>query len=105
MDIIQNVNLTMSDIINCSSLPIGVLDNIKPTIIRRHINVGDIIFLASDGVVDSFSSVDEYKNYINDSKISNIQKFIDDLIFDASFQNQKHQDDMTIIAINMLKKC
>ena len=59
--------------------------------------------MASDGIVDSFSSIENYRNYINDSKIENLQKFLDDVVFDASFQNRKHPDDMTIIAINLLK--
>ncbi len=92
-----------SDIISCASLPIGVVDNVKPTIIKKHLSVSDTIILASDGIVDSFKDVEEYKNYINDMKLLNLQKFVDDIVFDASFQNKKHPDDMTIIAINMLK--
>lgn len=92
-----------SEIISCKSLPMGIVDNIKPTIIRKHISVGDIIILASDGIVDSFNSIDNYKNYINDMKIVNLQRSADEILFDASFQNKKHPDDMTIIAINILK--
>lgn len=92
-----------SEIISCKSLPIGIVDNIKPTIIRKHISVGDTLFLASDGVVDSFNSIEDYKNYINDMQIVNLQKTTDEILFDANFQNKKHPDDMTIIAINILK--
>ena len=92
-----------SEIISCSSLPLGIIDAIKPTIIRRNISVNDVIFLASDGIVDSFSNIEDYQNYINDSKILNLQKYIDGVVFDASFQNKKHIDDMTIIAIKLLK--
>ena len=96
-------HLNKSETVYCSSLPIGMIENIKPTIIQKNLNIGDIIFLASDGIVDSFSNIDNYKNYINDSKIFNLQKFTDDILFDAEFQNKKHPDDMTIIAINLLK--
>lgn len=92
-----------SEIISCASLPMGIVANIKPTIIRKRLSIKDTIFLASDGIVDSFSSIENYLNYINDSKIGNLQKFLDDVVFDASFQNKKHPDDMTIIAINLLK--
>ena len=92
-----------SEIISCASLPMGIVNNVKPTIIKKHLCVSDTIILASDGIVDSFKNVEEYKNYINDMKLSNLQKFVDEIVFDASFQNKKHPDDMTIIAINMLK--
>lgn len=92
-----------SEIISCASLPMGIVANIKPTISRKHLSINDTIFLASDGIVDSFSNVEAYRNYINDARIGNMQKYLDDVVFDASFQNKKHPDDMTIIAINLLK--
>lgn len=92
-----------SEIIASDSLPMGIVSCIKPTIIKTQISYGDTIFLASDGVVDSFSSIEEYKHFINDAKIYNLQKFADNLVFDAGFQNTKHPDDMTVIAINLLK--
>ena len=92
-----------SEIISCESLPIGIVKNIKPTIIKKSLNGGDMIFLASDGVVDSFHSIDSFNSFVNDSKIYNLQKFLDTVIADAEFQNTKHPDDMTIMAINLLK--
>lgn len=91
-----------SELAVCESLPIGIVQNIKPTIIKKAIQAGDIIFLASDGVVDSFPSVENYKCFINDAKIYDTQKFLDDVIFDAENMG-KHPDDMTIVAINLLK--
>ena len=32
-----------------------------------------------------------------------MKKYLDDVIFDADFQNQKHKDDMTIIGISLTK--
>ncbi len=92
-----------SEVVSCSSLPMGVIENLRPTITKKHLSVGDTIILASDGIVDAFSSVDDYKTYVNDLKIFNLQKFVDDIVFDCEFQNKKHPDDMTIIAINLLK--
>ena len=85
------------------SLPIGIVQNVKPTVIKKHITQGDMIFLASDGVVDSFSSVESFGSFINDAKVYNVQKFLDDVIFDAENINKIHPDDMTIIGINLLK--
>ena len=92
-----------SEIVSCESLPIGVIENLKPTIVQKQLRLGDFVFLASDGVVDSFRDVNDFKHFVNDAKIYNLQKFVDNVVFDASFQNIKHPDDMTIIAVNLLK--
>lgn len=91
-----------SEMIVSKSLPIGIVQNITPTISKKSIQAGDMIFLASDGVVDSFPSVLDYKTFINDAKIYNTKKFLDDIISDAEAMG-KHQDDMTIIGVNLLK--
>ena len=62
-----------------------------------------MIFIASDGVVDSFGTIETYRNFINDSKIFDLKKYLDEVIDDADFQSKKHKDDMTIIGINLLK--
>ena len=93
----------ISEVVSCESLPIGIVQNIKPTIVSKNLYVGDMIFVASDGVVDSYASVDEYKSFINDSKIYNLQSFTDSMISDASYMSTAHPDDMTIIAVNLLK--
>lgn len=91
-----------SELVSCASLPMGIVQNVKPTIIKKSITGGDMIFLASDGIVDSFAGVEEFKCFVNDSKIYNMQKYLDDVVSDAEAANS-HIDDMTIIGINLLK--
>ena len=93
-----------SEIIECKSLPVGIVQNIRPTIIQKRLSEGDTIFLASDGVVDSFGDVSNYKNFINDSKVNDTQEYINSIIDDIVSSSPKHRDDMSIIAINLLKK-
>ncbi len=92
-----------SEVVACESLPIGIVKNLKPTIIKKQIQSGDMLFLASDGIVDSFSNIEQFKSFVNDSKIYNMQKYLDDVVGDAVYQSSKHIDDMTIIGINLLK--
>lgn len=94
---------TKTDIITCESLPVGIVQNLKPTIAIKNIQAGDIIMLASDGVVDSFGEIENYKIFVNDYKISNLQRFTDNLIFELNLKPNKHKDDMSVIAIKLLK--
>lgn len=101
VSLIKHENRT--EIINCESLPVGIVQNLKPTIIVKDIKEGDVIMLASDGVVDSFGEIENYKIFVNDQKINNLQRFTDNLIFELKMQPNKHQDDMSIIALKLLK--
>lgn len=92
-----------SEEIVCKSLPVGIVQNIKPTITQKRLVDGDVIFLASDGVVDAFGDVQKYKNFINDAKIINLQCYIDAVMADIEASNPKHPDDMSIIAVKLLK--
>ena len=92
-----------SELVSCASLPIGIVNNVLPTISKKQIIENDVIFLASDGIVDSFLSVENFKNFVNDAKIYDLQKYVDNVVFDAENLNTKHPDDMTIIAVKLLK--
>ena len=92
-----------TELIKCESLPIGIVQNLKPTIVVKSISANDIIVLASDGVVDSFKDVDSYKIFINDCKINNLQRFADNMIFELGLNQNGKRDDMSIIALKILK--
>lgn len=98
---IKHKNTT--DIISCESLPVGIVQNLKPTIVTRSIKDGDVIVMASDGVVDSYGEIENFKIYVNDYKIDNLQRFVDNVIFELGMQSNKHKDDMSIIALKLLK--
>ncbi|MBO7508319.1 MAG: SpoIIE family protein phosphatase, partial [Clostridia bacterium] len=50
------------------ALPIGIVETTADTSMKI-LRQGDVVVLASDGVVDAFSSDDEYLNYVNNSQI------------------------------------
>lgn len=92
-----------TELVTCESLPVGIVQNLKPTIEVKNIRDGDVVVLASDGVVDSFGEVENYRVFVNDQKISNLQRFADNVIFELGIQPNKHRDDMSIIALKLLK--
>ena len=92
-----------TEIIKCASLPVGIVQNLTPTIEVKNIQAGDIVILASDGVVDCFEDEEQYKVFINDCKIDGLQRFSDNLIFELGMTPKGRRDDMSIIALKLLK--
>ncbi len=92
-----------TEIISSESLPVGIVQNLTPTIVVKPVQPGDVVVLASDGVVDNFSDIEKYQIFINDYKIDKLQRFADNVIFELGTAQVKHKDDMSLIALKLLK--
>ena len=93
-----------SKMVECESLPIGIIEKVKPTASTHYIEENDIIIIASDGIVDSFSSPETFLHYVNNEKIVNPQVLAESILEEASARNRTKKDDMTILAIKAIKK-
>jgi len=91
-----------SRVIECESLPLGITENIKPTTKSDYISGGDMIILASDGVVDSFSSIETFLQFVNNERITNAQLLAENILEEARSRNITHPDDMTVLAIKLV---
>lgn len=92
-----------AQIVGVESLPLGVSETCTPTTHKYTLFSGDMIILASDGVVDSFGH-DEFCNYINNENIINSQFFAESILEEASNRNLSHRDDMTVIVCRLVQK-
>lgn len=92
-----------TQLINVESLPLGVSEVCTPTIYQSTIFGGDMVVLASDGVVDSFGQ-EEFRNYINNENIINTQLFAESILEEAINRNFSHPDDMTVIVCRLVQK-
>lgn len=92
-----------SELIVSSSLPVGIVQNLKPTIQTTMLREGDVIVLASDGVVDCFADVDRFRVFVNDCQFRTLQEFTDNVITELSLGMNQHPDDKSIIAVKLLK--
>lgn len=85
-------------VIECSSLPLGIISTISPTIKSTILNQGDMIVLCTDGITDSFSSDAELADFINNINSVNPQQVADALVDKAlSNSNNTAFDDMTVL--------
>ena len=84
--------------IESSSLPLGILDDIKPKITKSVLSPDDTVFMMSDGVVDALGE-DKISEYISIMSPRSPQEFADNILQKAkTSQNGYPADDMTVIA-------
>lgn len=80
------------------ALPIGILQDIKPSISKKLFNPDDMIILCSDGITDAFGDYDNLKNFINNTQTANPQEMSNIILQKAEELNDTvPKDDMTVL--------
>ena len=79
-----------------SSLPLGILDTLSPTVAQTTLTRGDILILLSDGVTDAFGASSEMIDFLKTAPLSNPQELADSIVKKAlSLSGNYAADDMT----------
>ena len=86
------------EIVSGSSLPLGVLEEMKPSITKKALMGGDVIVLLSDGVADCFKDPVALARVFADVSL-NVPQSISDVILNKALKlcNNKPADDMTVV--------
>lgn len=90
------------EIVSGSSLPMGVLDEMTPSVTQKAMSKGDCFVLMSDGVVDCFSSPDAVAG-VFESVSLNVPQSIAEVILSKALKNVKNKapDDMTVLVAKL----
>lgn len=92
-------------IVEGNSLPLGILDDIKPTGVSLLIDKGVTILMVTDGISDAFGSSTDMINYLKSQKTLNPQVLADNLLNKAvELDGGSPKDDMTVLSIRIFKK-
>ncbi|MBR6736931.1 MAG: SpoIIE family protein phosphatase [Clostridia bacterium] len=92
-------------IVEGNSLPLGILDELKPTGVSLSLEEGSTVMLISDGVHDAFGSSTDFISFLKGLKTRNPQTLADDVCKKAlSLSNGTPKDDMTVICVRIFKK-
>lgn len=87
-------------VIKTDSLPLGIANITAPSVKTAILKEQDILVIASDGIVDSFESVDDFVGFVNNIGSINIQMIADELLEEAQ-SRCVHKDDMTVIVLKI----
>lgn len=92
---VKHINLT--DAVVGGALPLGIVQDMQPVITKRVLLAGDMVFLFTDGISESFETEKELENYINNLTGLNPQILAEQFINKAIQNNNGVKDDMTVI--------
>ncbi len=92
-------------IVEGNTLPLGILDELKPSVCSTNLSDGDVLLLVTDGISDAFSSSSEIIDFLRAQPAKNPQTLTDDLLTHAiKLTNGEKRDDMTALAVRIFKR-
>lgn len=91
-------------VLESQSLPLGILDNLKPTVCTEQLKNGDIVVFMSDGITSAFSSTTELYEFLQELKPLNPQNLADKILAGAKSRTRTVNDDMTVLCTRIFEK-
>ena len=91
-------------IVEGNNLPLGILEELSPSVCTSPLSDGDVILMLSDGVSDSFSSSAELVDFLRTLPAFNPQSLAESVLERAvkNYGGEK-KDDMTALAVRIYK--
>ena len=87
-----------------SSLPLGILDSLRPESSSYSLHENDILLFLSDGITGAFGSTADLYEILKKTPISNPQRLAD-MLLESAIQayGGVAKDDMTAVAVRLFK--
>lgn len=87
-----------------NSLPLGILDSLRPTTATYTLEENDVLLFVSDGIIDAFGSSADLYETLRGIPLRNPQQLADTLLAEAlRAYNGVAKDDMTAVAVRIFK--
>ncbi len=91
-------------VLETTSLPLGILDSLRPDVSSYTLQENDVLLFLSDGIADAFGSTADLYEVLRSIPISNPQQLADSLLERAlQAYNGSAKDDMTAVAVRIFK--
>lgn len=89
-------------VIESTSLPLGILENLRPTVCTEKVTSGDIIVFMSDGITSAFPSASDLYEFLQGLHPLNPQNLADKILSAALEKtNNIATDDMTVVCTRL----
>lgn len=91
-------------VLESNSLPLGILENLKPTVCTETLKEGDMVIFMSDGITSAFSSATDLYDFLQGLKPLNPQSLADRILAGALDKTgHKVIDDMTVVCTRIFR--
>ena len=91
-------------VLESASLPLGILDNLRPDVSTYTLNENDVLLFVSDGVTDAFGGAADLYETLRSIPTNNPQQLADTLVQSAlQAYRGKAKDDVTAVAVRIFK--
>lgn len=92
-------------VLESRSLPLGILDNLRPTVCSEQLKGGDIVVFMSDGITSAFPSPTDLYAFMQELKPLNPQSLADKILAGALARTEQAvADDMTVVCTRIFEK-
>ncbi len=92
-------------IVEGNSLPLGILNELKPSVAKTELLDGDVVLLITDGISDAFSSSGDLIDFLRTQPAKNPQTLTDQVLKKAiELNNGLKKDDMSALAVRIFKR-
>lgn len=88
-----------------NSLPLGILEDVRPEVFSDTLRENDVIVLFSDGISDAFSSSSDFLDFLAKAKERNPQELADRILREAKLRTGGvAADDMTVLCLRLFRR-
>lgn len=91
-------------VLESRSLPLGILDTLRPTVCEEKLKNGDIVVFMSDGITSAFSTTAELYEFLQTLKPLNPQSLAEQILNAAKERSGGVPDDMTAVCARIFKR-
>ncbi|MGN0818160.1 MAG: SpoIIE family protein phosphatase [Candidatus Coproplasma sp.] len=91
-------------VLESSSLPLGILDSIHPTVCEETLKCGDLVVFMSDGITSAFPSATDLYSFLENLKPLNPQSLAEKILFGAKEHTGGAPDDMTVLCVRIFER-
>ena len=89
------------EVLESESLPLGILEGVRPVTLTRMLRGGDVLVFVSDGVSEAFGSGTDAAAELSALPAANPQTLADALLARALARTGAPADDMTVVAVRL----
>lgn len=91
-------------ILESSSLPLGILDSIRPTVCEEKLKCDDVVVFMSDGITSAFPSSTDLYAFLENLKPLNPQSLAEKILTGAKERSGGVGDDMTVLCVRIFAR-